>query len=226
MFQNKKVIIVGPSSYLEDKKSGKFIDSFDLVVRINNLHDINNFKLVEDLGTKTDIIYFDGSMDQSRFNDYIKCSPKLLKCTYPESEWFFEERCKTNVSGLKNFFNIEVIDNKIYCKLKSSLNKNLKVRPNSGLIAIVDLLKFPIKELYVTGIDFYRNSYSSYHPDYGGKSLDYVKQVFKNGDNGDVHDINKQFIYFKKLFNNNSKLKTDNTMLEYIQNIKYENILF
>ncbi len=226
MFQNKKVIIVGPSSYLEDKNSGKFIDSFDLVVRINNLHDINNSKLVEDLGIKTDIIYFDGSMDQSRFNNYIDCSPKLLKCTYPESEWFFEERCKTNVSGLKNFFNVEVIDNKIYQKLKSSLNKNLKVRPNSGLIAIVDLLKFPIKELYVTGIDFYRNSYSSYHPDYGGKSLEYVKQVFKNGDNGDVHDINKQFIYFKKLFNNNSKLKTDNTMLEYIQNIKYENILF
>jgi hypothetical protein len=71
MFQNKKVIIVGPSSYLEDKNSGKFIDSFDLVVRINNLHDINNSKLVEDLGIKTDIIYFDGSMDQSRFNNYI-----------------------------------------------------------------------------------------------------------------------------------------------------------
>tara|TARA_R110001592_G_scaffold323732_1_gene603152 strand:+ start:3785 stop:4465 length:681 start_codon:yes stop_codon:yes gene_type:complete len=226
MFQDKKVIIVGPSSYLENKKTGKFIDSFDLVVRINNLHDINNSELVEDLGLKTDIIYFDGSMDQSRFDRYTTCNPKLLKCTYPESEWFFEDRCKTNVTGLKNFFNIDVVNNIMYQNLKCSLDENFKVRPNSGLIAIVDLLKFPIKELYVTGIDFYRNSYSSYHPDYGGKSLEYVKQVFKNGDNGDVHDINKQFMYFKNLFKSESKLKTDNTMLEYIQNIKYENILF
>jgi hypothetical protein len=37
--------------------------------------------------------------------------------------------------------------------------------------------------------------------------------------------INNSYI-LKNYLNNNSKLKTDNTMLEYIQNIKYENILF
>ena len=50
MFKDKKVIIVGPSSYLEGMGQGGFIDSFDIVVRINNIHDINNPKLVKDLG--------------------------------------------------------------------------------------------------------------------------------------------------------------------------------
>ena len=48
--KDKRVIIVGPSSYLENMKSGKFIDSFDIVVRINNIHDLNtiNEVLLED----------------------------------------------------------------------------------------------------------------------------------------------------------------------------------
>ena len=102
----------------------------------------------------------------------------------------------------------------------------MKTRPNSGLIAIVDLLTFPIAELYITGIDFYRNSYSAYHPDYGKTELESIKEIFKKGDEGDVHDINKQFMYFKNLFHNESRLKTDDIMLNYITNKKYENVSF
>lgn len=226
MFKDKRVIIVGPSSYLEGMKNGEFIDSFDLVVRINNLHDTNNPELIKDLGVRTDVIYFDGSMNQSRFQDYTKCTPKLLKCTYPETEWFFEDRCRTNIHGLKNFFNVEVVDNIMYQNLKSNLNKNLKVRPNSGLIAIVDLLGFSIKELYITGIDFYRSSYSSYHPDYGGASLAAVKEIFKKGDNGDVHDINKQFKYFKNEVCQDPRISMDDTLRGYLQDPKLETVQF
>ena len=57
--ENKKVIIVGPSSYLENRKMGNFIDSYDIVVRINNLHDTTNSQLVDDFGKQTDLIYYD-----------------------------------------------------------------------------------------------------------------------------------------------------------------------
>lgn len=226
MFKNKNIIIVGPSSYLEDMGQGSFIDSFDLVVRINNIHNLNNSKLVEDLGKKTDIIYFDGSMNNQRFKDYSICSPKLVKCTYPESEWFYQDRCKTNVSVLKKHFNTEVIDSKHYNHLKSNLSSDLKTRPNSGLIAITDILSYPINQLYITGIDFYRSSYSTYHPDYGGVDLATVKKIFRGGDNGDVHDINKQFKYFKTNICTNPKVKMDNILQNYVQNPKFENVTF
>ena len=34
-FVNKSVVIVGPSQSLKGSKQGEFIDSFDLVVRVN-----------------------------------------------------------------------------------------------------------------------------------------------------------------------------------------------
>lgn len=225
MFKDKKVIIVGPSSYLEGMENGEFIDSFDLIVRVNNIHDTNNPKLVRDLGVRTDIIYFDGSMNQSRFQDYINCSPKMLKCTYPETEWFFEDRCKTNISILKKHFNIEIVNSKKYNELKYTLSKDLKVRPNSGLIAIIDLLGFPIKELYITGIDFYRNSYL-HHPDHEDWDVDTLRQYLKGGDNGDVHDINKQFKFFKNLKHNESRIKTDKVLKEYLTDPQYETVKF
>lgn len=224
--ENKKVIIVGPSSYLENRKMGNFIDSYDIVVRINNLHDTTNSQLVDDFGKQTDLIYYDGSTTNTRLQSYIDCNPLEIICTYPETEWFFKSRCANNVNTFHSHLNGRVIDEELYTDLKYDLDNNMKTRPNSGLIAIVDLLTFPIAELYITGIDFYRNSYSTYHPDYGKTELESIKEIFKKGDAGDVHDINKQFMYFKNLFHNESRLKTDDIMLNYITNKKYENVSF
>ena len=56
-------------------------------------------------------------------------------------------------------FNHHIIDKDIYQELKTNLDKNNKVRPNTGTIAIVDLLDSELNTLYITGIDFYRTSY-------------------------------------------------------------------
>ena len=37
LISNKKTVIVGPSPHLKGQSMGNFIDSFDLVVRINEL---------------------------------------------------------------------------------------------------------------------------------------------------------------------------------------------
>lgn len=216
ILKNKNVIIVGPSSYLQNMSMGEYIDSFDLVVRINDIHDTSNESLTKDFGKRTDIIYFDGSMPQSRLERYVSVGPKLLICTYPENEWFFSERCSDSIKRVENIIETEIVDQDLYLKLKSNLDSNLKVRPNSGLVGIVDLLNRDIKNLYVTGIDFYRNSYASWQPDFGSCSLNEIKQLFKNGDNGDVHDINRQFKYFKNVFNKDSRLNTDDIMYKYM----------
>ena len=207
--KDKKVIIVGPSSYLDGLGMGEFIDSFDIVVRINNIHDMNNKKLVQDFGKNTDMIYYDGSTTSTRLQNYIDCNPLQIICTYPETEWFFNSRCLNNVTQFGQYLNGRIIDDELQTDLKYDLDTNMKTRPNSGLIAIIDLLTFPIKELYITGIDFYRNDYSEHHPDYGNTNLDKIKQTFKNGDAGDVHDINKQFQYFKNIIKNPFQILID-----------------
>ena len=77
-FKNKSVVMVGPSSYLEGSKMGRIIDSFDVVVRINNIHDNFNESLNNDFGKRTDVVYFDGSIDDNRLESYLRVRPKLL----------------------------------------------------------------------------------------------------------------------------------------------------
>ena len=50
LLKNKKVIIVGPSPHLKNMKEGSFIDSFDCVIRINEIG--INQNLYEDYGSK------------------------------------------------------------------------------------------------------------------------------------------------------------------------------
>lgn len=53
MIQNKIVALVGPSNYLHNKKLGKLIDSYDVVIKINNFHILQ----LIDYGKKTDILF-------------------------------------------------------------------------------------------------------------------------------------------------------------------------
>ena len=47
------VALVGPSNFLHNKKLGKLIDSYDVVIKVNNFHILPSI----DYGKKTDILF-------------------------------------------------------------------------------------------------------------------------------------------------------------------------
>jgi len=67
--KNKTVALVGPASSLKGQQKGQYIDSFDYVVRINYA----NIQSVLDAGSRTDIVYYDGS-----YHNYDNCNPSIL----------------------------------------------------------------------------------------------------------------------------------------------------
>jgi len=84
LIKNKRVIIVGPSPYLENKNLGKIFDQYDLVVRINH-----GFCLSEsnpnDYGSRTDIIYCNQKMRHHYKNKYPEkwlSNLKVINSTY------------------------------------------------------------------------------------------------------------------------------------------------
>ena len=196
----KRVALVGPAASLKGQGRGEYIDSHDFVVRINYA----KIQSVVDAGSRTDIVYYDGS-----YHDYSSCNPKFLVCSYPETEWFFESRCRVNVESFKQKYQHHIVNSDIYRSIKTSLDPEHKVRPNSGTIAIVDLLSSNLSNLYITGVDFYRSSYLSTHPDYGNKQLKEIKSIFAKGDNGDYHDTDKQFYYFKNEIMKDDRIEVD-----------------
>ena len=200
LLQGKKIALVGPAQSINNSNNGSRIDASDIVVRLNYA----KTSTPSDSGTKTDIIYYDGS-----HHDYENLELSFLVCSYPKTEWFFRKRCQPNVNLFEKKYNHKIINYKLYTKLKLSLDRNYKVRPNTGLIAMIDLLNYDIDSLFITGVDFYRTGYLQSHPDYGNHSLEEIKKVFKSGDHGDYHDIDLQFKYFEKNIATNKKVILD-----------------
>lgn len=198
--KNKTVALVGPASSLKGQQRGQYIDSFDYIVRINYA----NIQSVLDSGSRTDIVYYDGS-----YHNYDNCNPSILVCSYPRTEWFFASRCEQNVRLFERKYDHYIVDENIYENIKKSIKGVGNTRPNSGTVAIVDLLQSDLKKLYITGLDFYRTSYLNCHPDYGDKSLNEIKKIFAKGDSGDFHDVEAQFNYFKKDIIKDERIELD-----------------
>ena len=78
-------------------------------------------------------------------------------------------------------------------KFKNSLN----TRPYTGTCAIWDMLKFPIKLLYITGIDFYNTPYYSQYRRIKKSKLNYLR-------NNSIHSAYPQMEYllYKSLTDN------------------------
>jgi len=186
--KNKSVALVGPARSLKNSGKGEYIDSHDFVVRLN--HAKTDF--AEDTGLRTDIVYYNGSP-----HHYESSKINYLVCSYPTTEWFYNERCLPNVNYYSKIFKHRTVDHHLYDDLKVSLDKGRKIRPNTGLVAIVDLLQSDLQKLYITGIDFHRTPYVSSYPVYGQMPLSEVIKEFNRGDQGDYHDTDAQFEYFK-----------------------------
>ena len=70
--------------------------------------------------------------------------------------------------------------------------QNMKTRPFTGLCAIIDLLQYNIKSLYITGLDFY-------HSNYYKKSIQKSSRVILKNRNNSIHNSNNQMKYLKYL---------------------------
>jgi ubiquinone/menaquinone biosynthesis C-methylase UbiE len=201
--KNKKVIVVGAAPHLLNSKQGNFIDSFDLVVRINK-----GFELTEDmqidLGTRTDIIY---SGVTTQWHIHGKIIPEELK---GKVKWI----CSSNISeGVgtkieekfrqrnKNLIPFHTINLQFHKKIMQKLDSY----PNSGTTAILDLLLHEVKELYITGFTFFQKRKECnkiYFPGYRPETQY----------NDPAHNAPRQLEYMKEIVKQDSRIKVDDVL--------------
>lgn len=227
--KNKKIIIVGPGDYLIGKKMGKFIDSFDIIIRIKRGFPINK-TLIEDLGEKTHILLSSlktGKVKdikknifyQNNFfkNDIVEMNKELnfILFPYPTNikpfDKFYQQYIK--LDGVKTI--LITNDNNSYNY--HNFIKELDSTPTIFLASLVFLLKYSFKEIYVIGITFQKENYYSEY-----KTIDMVlasqNRTLKKKNNMSIHDMDKEIKYFKKILKLNKNIKIDNK-LKHIINI-------
>ena len=166
VLKGKKVAIVGPSPHIMGKSLGRYIDSHDIVCRVNEVSAVN---YEEDYGSKTDIIFHNCStVSMDDFSDKLKKSKNIskglkyvicpcVKATGSDNNWHLWP--DNHVSPVvNNFEKINLYNTPFYWIGISNYKKaygTFGVEPNAGQTSILLLLQYEIESLFITGFSFY-----------------------------------------------------------------------
>lgn len=195
LLQDKRVIIVGPADTIMNKKLGSLIDSYDVVVRLNN--PISLLKNKEDYGCRTDVIYSNIITDSY---DYFK-NNEIFYCCF-----------KGRYDKLKNIF-VSSSDNVKFRETSSLLDPSIlqAKKPTTGLNSICDLLSYDIKELYILGFSHYYTKYSNHYKIINEKNYKNVINYY--------HNPREEAVYLKKLSEKDKRIHLDDFLESLYKNI-------
>jgi hypothetical protein len=216
----KTVAIVGPANSVVGTNRGSLIDKFDIIIRLNKALPIPK-KLMHDIGSRTDIIY--NALNTTDFpgqnildtNFYKQNGVKFVVSPYPLANVFFND-IMNYIQRYQFDIPFRTVDTGKYNKF----TQQIKTRPYTGTSAIMDMLSFNIKALYITGIDFYNTPYYSQYRHVNKKKLLGLRE-------NAVHLAYPQmeFLLYRSLTDN--RVLLDNTLekLLYNQYIKFSNLI-
>lgn len=219
ILNNKRVVIVGPADYVD---SNHIINNYDIIVRVNKgLSQQGNGKC----GDRTDILYHivnqskeNGGPINLNFNGHIRF-------VYPILDYYQDTTFK-NIGTIRDYFqiykdtktynhiqkNFSIVSNKNYLEMEKILDS----RPNSGVGAILDLLKFNIKELYITGFTLFQTNYSKdYRDKVDGNSNNTSKLALDRMTRTGHHNQKKTAFVYKNYILKDKRVKYDKILEGY-----------
>lgn len=214
LIYQKDVIIVGPSNNLVGLELGTMIDNADIVVRIKKGCPVPN-NMVIDYGTKTDLLYtnlrIDNDTNSLNILDLLeikKNGVKFICYPYPTEtnnlDYRFRKNWKNTAHKIKKYL---PITNNINFNDFITIHKYMGCRPTTGLLTIIDILKYNPKSVLIMGFTFrlewLQNNSNIYHPSYkNNKQIEYSIDTTNT-----IHSIEKEWYFFQYLLLNIPKLK-------------------
>ena len=236
--EGKRVAYVGPAPYMKGLGQGELIDSYDVVVRIQ--HGIPN---EEDYGSRTDIIQSClnsnygppvvrhlESLPEAERPKFVICNDTASQMK-PDGTWaMVDEVYESKFAELNVPFvhlknedstwdrwalyweiyakqHIEKFDKGVYTVYSANFN--------SGYGALNMLLRYPIKELAVFGLDFYNGGVPQTDEEkYNKQYTDtYGPSGTPNGPDKVLHDQLSQMMHCKNVLLKDKRFKLDKPVL-------------
>lgn len=187
MFRPERVVIVGSGPTALENEPG-FIDSFSVVVRVNN-YKIKGEKsgikydYSKSLGSRTDVFYsFFGSSigktsEELRADGVTLCMSKLPNSSPIESEWHVHRGKPEGIDYRPHYRRREnwwfcptfVPDDLHFLETFNFLGKH---QATTGFSAIYDFVKIAPKALHITGFDFFESGVHNVDETHRMKNLD------------------------------------------------------
>jgi len=230
LIKGKKIAYVCPSPHLKGKKMGKLIDSYDLVIRVNQSFHMPK-DMWEDYGKRTDILMSCLNINKAHAlgdnMEYVQ-SLKYIVCANL-SMW--------DIKIAEEFLDYtEVPWHNVCDGYLFKVFREVGTTCNTGLMGIITLLNYDIAELYVTGMTFFNmNTFGKvYYDKYrneAAKREDWApgapdKELTAQDLRMDVHHQFPQIQYFNKIIlkHKDTVLKIDDYLKENF-NLAYSGFL-
>jgi len=168
--ENKRVIIVGPDTYLQGKKMGSYIDSFDIVVRHNTVLDFIPFNqsLKQDYGSRTDVLYLSPQCikDYAKYKVFRNLKSNKIKFIvyqngnkdnkYLSGSYCFPKHLdffKSNLAKIKVSAHYSHHTSRVLSDIMSTFGYPLV--PRTGFISVFDMIVHQAKSIDIIGMSFY-----------------------------------------------------------------------
>lgn len=184
--KDKKCVIVGPSESMKGSRYGSFIDSFDVVVRINN-HFLIEECDIPDLGSRTDVLYHCIGRNSTQDRPCPDQWGHIPYVVYPMPKPMQKEDKFTPY--IKKYGEIDFYIEPYEFIVNLGM-KEARVKPHTGTSAIFHLLEKGAAEVHAIGFSFYRDGYAGYKK---GWSREKALKHSKNCN----HNIEREFAFFK-----------------------------
>lgn len=214
---NKRVCLVGPSPSVKDidgsyhnskEEQLSKIESYDVIVRLNRSLPMPK-SLAEYVSRRTDVLYNCMSTDPESggFMDieFLKDKVSWIVSSLPEKPPFIGDihNFRNRNNNTINFTTVKLED-------FNQIEKEIKTRPNTGFAAISDILSCNIKELYITGITFFRGGYVKEYRNYTEEQV--LSRMAAHGN----HHQEPQLEYMKRLLPNDPRVVMDKHLKDII----------
>jgi hypothetical protein len=202
IFKNKRVCIIGPAPHILEQDQRELIDGFDVVCRINDALPVPK-EMQKTTGERCDVLYIWRKVKAHPSWQNLK-EIRLKPDSIFEKDWLKGEhepyREKIVVVHPDSFYRLQRI---------------IRTRPNTGVVAINDILDGEPKELYITGITFYQEG--AYYPGYVSAARN--EQITKVKGDFARHRQGEQMRLFRKLYLDHPAVKCDSTLEEIMKKL-------
>ncbi len=199
--KGKSVVIVGPSPYLEGKNKGKFIDSFDVVIRMNKGWKIPSTQ-IKDYGSKTNIRWHcmmehPNNGGAFEIDNMVDHGVEWLVSQFPRNlDYFHNDNIKFENQNKDEKINFHCFSDLIYFL---NIHRALETRPNVAPSAIFELINYDIDKLHLMGVTFFKDGWQK-----GYKESSYSSSTVTQG-----HSQEAQIHLLKLILENEPKFTMD-----------------
>lgn len=206
-FKGKSIAIVGGADSVFSEKKGAYIDTFDIIIRVNRGVDacIGN---EEYLGSRTDVLFH--GLEEDILGGCGLVEPQkwkgknIKKVVFPLVGKKFRKLIDVYVFRSKGKLPLLEISKKQYTHMVSDLEG---FRPTTGFAAIHLISKTNYKKLYITGFTFFRTPYQKGYND----RVDFTK-VKNHIEKAQNHNINNEYKWFVRNYQLMPNLEVDKVM--------------